>query len=370
MSVTMQQMELILEKIAPVRFAEEWDNSGFNVNFHNREITGIMICLDVLPEIIEEAEKKGCNLLISHHPLLFRATKRIDSERYEGKCIRMLAERGISLYCAHTSMDSAPDGINTWLADQFHLTEREYIQDGVAEHFYEIAVHVPCEHADKVRRAMTAAGAGRLGEYEECTFNIYGEGTFRPNEYAHPYIGKTGEMETVKEVRISAICSESDTERVLRAVRAVHPYEVPAISVLRTEEPKTLQSGLGIVGDLPQRLPVREVLDRLKKILQTDSVRVAGDIEKSVARIGICGGAAGDFAEAARKKGAELFITGEIKHTEYAARSEIILAEAGHFDTEKCFCRIYEQGLQKCLDDVNYNIAIYVTNLRRPYVNY
>ncbi|MDY3751697.1 Nif3-like dinuclear metal center hexameric protein [Christensenella minuta] len=370
MSVTLEQVGALLELIAPISFAEEWDNSGFNVNLHNTDISGIMICLDVLPETIEEAAEKGCNLIISHHPLLFRATKKIDSESYEGKCVQMLAERRISLYCAHTSMDSAPGGINTWLADQFALANRCYIQNGLVERFYEVAVHTPRGHAETVRRAMTSAGAGRLGEYAECTFNIDGKGTFRPEHDASPYIGQAGRLETADEIRISSICSENDLQKVLRAVRKVHPYEMPAISVLKTDEPQRINSGLGIVGDMPSPLPAGEVMDKLKAALQTDSVRVAGNLKKKIRRLGVCGGAAGDFAELARKKGAELFITGEIKHNEYAAQNDIILVEAGHFDTEKCFCRLYAQGLQKRLDDVNYNIAIYVTNLRRPYVNY
>lgn len=370
MPVTLEQVGAILENIAPVNFAEDWDNSGFNVNLHNTDVSGVMICLDVLPEIIKEAAEKGCNLIVSHHPLLFRATKKIDSETYEGKCVRMLVERGISLYCAHTSMDSAPGGINTWLADQFALTDRCYIQTGTTEHFYEVAVHTPRDYAEEVRRAMASAGAGKLGKYTECTFYIDGKGIFRPEHDASPYIGQEGKLETVDEIRISSICSEVDLQKVLHAIREVHPYEVPAISALKTDEPQYVSSGLGIVGDLPEPSRTTDILDRLKEILQTDSIRVAGRTDGKISRIGVCGGAAGDFAGASRSKGAELFITGEIKHNEYMAHMDIILVEAGHFDTEKCFCQLYGRGLQKWFHDVNYNIAIYVTNLRRPYVNY
>ncbi|MBC5647041.1 Nif3-like dinuclear metal center hexameric protein [Christensenella tenuis] len=370
MPVTLEQIGIVLENIAPVSFAEDWDNSGFNVNLHNTDVSGVMVCLDVLPEIIEEAAEKGCNLIISHHPLLFHATKKIDSESYEGQCVRMLIERGISLYCAHTSMDSAPGGINTWLADQFALTNRCYVQNGTTEHFYEVAVHTPRDHAEAVSRAMALAGAGTLGEYTECTFRIDGKGTFRPGLDASPYIGQGGKLETVDEIRISSICSENDLQKVLCAIRNVHPYEMPAISALRTDEPQCVSSGLGVVGDLPEPSRTTDILDRLKEILQTDSIRVAGEMNGKISRVGVCGGAAGDFAGAARNKGAELFITGEIKHNDYVAHTDIILVEAGHFDTEKCFCQLYAQGLQKCFHDVNYNIAIYVTNLRRPYVNY
>lgn len=370
MPVSLGQVEALLEDMAPRTFAEEWDNSGFNVNLHNEDVGGVMICLDVTPEIIGEAAEKGCGLIISHHPLLFKAMKSVDTKSHEGKCLEALLRNGISLYCAHTSMDSAPGGINTWLADVFGLENRSYIENGSVEHFYEIAVHVPRENADAVRDAMTAAGAGKLGNYSGCTFNIDGKGTFLPEGGARPYIGTKGTAETVEETRISAICGERKLSEVLCAVRGAHPYEEPAISVLRTEEPRTVLSGLGIVGDLPREMKAREAVDILKAAIKTDSVRVAGDLEKNVSRVGVCGGAAGEFGQAAEEMGAGLFITGEIKHNYYIERNGIVLVEAGHFDTEKCFCELYAQGLQKRLNDVNYNLAIYVENLQRPYRNY
>lgn len=370
MSVTLEQVGVLLEDMAPRAFAEEWDNSGFNVNLHQCNIERVMICLDVTREVIEQAAEKKCGLIVSHHPLLFRAIKQVDTDSYEGRCLKMLIENGISLYCAHTSMDSAPGGINTWLADIFGLQNRRYLQKGVTEHFYEVAVHVPREQADAVRAAMTDAGAGALGNYSGCTFNIIGQGTFLPGADAAPYIGREGQMEQVEEMRISAICGAEKLKDVLCAVREAHPYEQPAISVLRTEEPQKLLSGLGIVGELPQKLKVKELLDRLKNALTTESVRVAGDLEGMIGSVGVCGGAAGEFWKEAAAMGADIFITGEIKHNQYIERKNIILAEAGHFDTEKCFCALYAQGLQKRLNDVNYNIAIYVENLQRPYINY
>ncbi|KUJ31627.1 hypothetical protein AR437_05405 [Christensenella hongkongensis] len=370
MSVTLEQVGALIEKMAPQKFAEDWDNTGFNLNLHNRDITGIYICLDVTQEAIRDAADKKCNLIISHHPLLFRAVKRLDNAEYEGKCIQLLMREGISLYCAHTSIDRAPKGINSWLADIFNLGNRRYLSDEIREPYYEVAVHVPQEQAAQVRDAMTAAGAGRLGDYSDCTYSIEGNGTFRPDANAHPFIGTANQMETVKEIRISSICKKSRLVGVIAAIRSAHPYEEPAISVLTTEEPVGIEAGLGVVGDLPAKMTAKKALDILKKALHTDSVRVAGDLESEVGRIAVCGGAAGEFADAAKEKGAQMYITGEIKHNFYAARNGIILVEAGHFDTEKCFCEGYAQGLQNLLNDVNYNIAIYVENLRRPYVNY
>ncbi len=370
MSVTLEQLGRLFEKMAPQRFAETWDNTGFNVNLHNEDIRGIYVCLDVTPESILEASEKECGLIISHHPLFFHAVKSIDNASYEGKCAQLLLQHGISLYCSHTSFDLAPAGINGWLADVFKLENRCCLSDAVREPFYEIAVHVPRSHADAIKKAMTDAGAGKLGAYSGCTYSVEGKGTFIPDENAQPYLGTANIPEVVDEMRISSICGKAVLGAVLSAVRKVHPYEEPAISVLILEEPERIEAGLGVVGDLPQELTVRRAVERLKMALAIDSVRVTGNLDRTIKRLAVCGGAAGDLAEQAEKLGAQLYITGEIKHNYYVARKNIVLVEAGHFDTEKCFCELYAQGLQSLLDDVNYNIAIYVEDLRRPYVNY
>ncbi len=370
MPVSLAQVGGLLETLAPHSFAEDWDNSGFNVNLHNHDIRAIMICLDVTPEAILEAAEKGCQLMISHHPLLFRAIKQVDHRTYQGRCIEMLIKNNISLYCAHTSMDTAPRGINRFLANRLGLTDQEYLEETNIGHYVEVAVHVPHSHVQQVREAMSAAGAGKIGDYSECTYNISGQGTFRPANGANPYIGRTGNMETVEEMRISAICPEEKLQMVLDAVHSVHPYEEPAISALVAKEPKAVNAGLGIVGNLTEDRSVPDVLRQIKEKLDIDSLRVAGDTAKTIKRIAVCGGAAGEMAGIARKKGAQLYLTGEIKHNFYVEEHDMILVEAGHYDTEKCFCELYAEGLQTLLDDVNYNLAIYIASLHRPYVNF
>ena len=370
MSISLKQVQVLIEKIAPPAFACDWDHTGFSVNLHNEEITGIMICLDVSEDVVRQAVEKRCNLILAHHPLLFRGIHNVDSDTYEGACVRALIENGISLYCAHTSMDASPQGINTYLADVVGLVRRSYLDDTIVEKYLEVAVHVPLNDAQTVRDAMAEAGAGKLGDYTECTYNIEGKGTFRPCDGAHPFLGERGKLETVDEVRVSAICSESDLSVVLSEIRRVHPYEEPAISAICLRDPQKELAGMGIIGELEKTESVRSVVARLKESLSIPDVRISGDLDLQINRIGVCGGAAGDLIEKAARMGAQLFITGEIKHNFYAARTKMVLAEAGHFDTEKCFCKLFADSLQKLMDDVNYNVDIYIANLHRPYVNY
>lgn len=369
MSISLKELELLIETLSPREYAYDWDNSGFNINLNNAEVTGIMLCLDVSEEIIEEATAKKCNLIISHHPLLFHAAKQINSETYQGKCIAALIRNDISLYCAHTSMDTAPQGINRYLADTLGLRNQEYLEETNVGRYFEVAVHVPESHVDKIRSAMSKAGAGNIGDYSECTYNIAGKGTFRPNDQANPYIGSSGNLETVDEVRVSAVCPECRLAAVLSAIRNVHPYEEPAISALVVSEPRSVNAGLGIVGDLEKATAASDVILEIKKKLEIDCVRAAGDLGRMISRVAVCGGAAGDMEALAKEKGAQLYLTGEIKHNFYMEAQDMVLIEAGHYDTEKCFCKLYAEGLQKLLDDVNYNVAIYIASLHRPYVN-
>lgn len=365
----LKEIGKLLEQLSPTEYAYDWDNSGFNVKLGNQEVRGIMVCLDVTGEVIGEAIKKDCNLIISHHPLLFHAVKCIDAGTYQGQCLSGLIKHGISLYCAHTSMDTAPQGINRYLANMLGLMNQEYLEETNVGRYFEVAVHVPESHVGKIRSAMSKAGAGNIGDYSECTYNIAGKGTFRPNDQANPYIGSSGSLEIVDEVRVSAVCPEYRLPAVLKAIRNVHPYEEPAISALVAAEPRSVNAGLGIVGDLEETMVASDVILKIKEKLDLGCVRAAGDLRRKISRVAVCGGAAGDMEGLAKEKGAQLYLTGEIKHNFYMEAQDMVLIEAGHYDTEKCFCKLYAEGLQKLLDDVNYNVAVYIASLHRPYVN-
>ncbi len=357
-----------IELIAPPEYAAEWDNCGFQVNLHN-ETDSVLLCLDVTRDIIEEAREKRCGLIISHHPLLFRGLKHVDSVSYHGGCIAALAACGISLYSAHTSADSAPGGLNVYMAGMLGLKNVRFLAPELRESFYKVAVAVPVENADDIRAALISAGAGRLGNYSGCSLSIDGLGSFMPDGAANPHIGSANVQEFVEESWVQALVAEGELAAVLAALRRAHPYEEPAIDVFCLNGPEKVKSGAGVVGELDAAVSAGEFLRRLKAELGTDSVRFSGDMDAKVSRIALCGGAGGDFIPNAEREGADIYITGEIKHNQYYETS-MALCEAGHFDTESCFVRMMAEGLQNAADTLQYKLNVKISEtMRRPFVN-
>lgn len=357
-----------IEKIAPPSYAADWDNSGFQVNLHN-DTEDVLICLDVTEEIIEEARERDCGLIISHHPLLFRGVKRVDSKSYHGGCIARLAAYGISLYSAHTSADSAPGGINMYLAGQLGLKNVRFLSPELRERFYKVAVAVPVENADDIRAALIAAGAGRLGNYSGCSLSLDGMGSFMPDEAANPHIGSANVQEFVEETWIQALVPEGKLASVLAGLRSAHPYEEPAIDVFCLNGPEVVKSGAGVIGELENAVSAGVFLQSLKAAIKTDSLRFSGDIDALVQKIALCGGAGSDFISDAERESADIYITGEIKHNQYY-ETGMALCEAGHFDTESCFVRMMSEGLQNAANTVQYKLNVKISDtMRRPFVN-
>ncbi len=370
MTVSMKKIEEMIETLCPVRFACDWDNSGFHINL-GRDISAILVCLDVTDAVVREAVQKGCGLVVAHHPLFFKDIRRIDAGTYQGRMAAALIENGISLYCAHTSMDSAPEGIGTALAEAFGLINRRVIEPAEKLLYNQIGVYVPAAHAEKVVKAMGDAGAGMLGNYRDCAFMTQGEGRFRPNGDAEPFIGEAGRLEKVDEIKIEAICASGLTDRVVREMKAVHPYEEVAFYVTELKNNREAESGLGVAGEFKEPVTLEEAAGIVKKALPCDSVRVAGDLSKRIRKVGVCGGGAGEMIPYAERMGLDLFVTGEVKHNVYVAARDIAIIEAGHFDTEKCFVPAFARGLQKRANALKYSLDIMESgNVIRPFINF
>jgi dinuclear metal center YbgI/SA1388 family protein len=370
MKISIEKIEKMIETLSPVRFACDWDNSGFHINL-GRDISKILVCLDVSEEIIQEAVEKECELIVSHHPLFFKEIRSIDFQTYPGRMAAEMIQNGISLYCAHTSMDSAPEGINTFLAELLGLGNVRFFEPATQKGYNQIGVYVPAEYADKVAEAMGEAGAGMIGNYRDCAFFAKGEGRFRPNDKANPFIGEAEKLEKVAEVKIEAICAEDLTERVVHSMKEVHPYEEVAYYVTGLKNNRETESGLGVTGDFARTITLEQAARLVKESLKVDTIRVMGDLEKPVKKVGICGGGGGEMVPYAEKMGVDLFITGEVKHNIYVAAKKVSIIEAGHFDTEKCFVGCFAQGLQKRADALKYTLDIIESeHVARPFINF
>lgn len=362
-----EELQQAIERFAPSALQESWDNTGWNVNLHNENIRGIMVCLDATPEAVEAAARANCQVVVSHHPLLFKAVKDIDSRRMPGRSLAALIAAGISLYCAHTSADSTQGGINTWLGQELGLRSLRPLEPQAVK-LFKLAVTVPAGDAEKVRQALSAAGAGSLGEYTDCTFSVAGTGRFRPAAGARPTIGQAGVLETVSEIRIEALVAEPLVAGAVAAVGRAHPYEMPAIDVYPLRNTDCGKSGLGAVGDLPEPMPLSRFAELVKRKLETGPLAVSGDPGTSVRRVGLCGGAGSSLIADAEREGCDVFLTGELHHNDFCDH-DIALIAAGHYDTEKCFLKIMQNALQMCEPVIQYKVDVRVFTDGRPYID-
>jgi len=324
-----------IEKLAPLPLQEGFDNAGIQVGNVNQPATGVLLCLDITESVIEEAIELGYNLVIAHHPLVFKPFKSLTGSNYIERCVIQACKYDLVLYAAHTNLDNAVGGVNYKLAELFGLQNVRILgpQKG---NLLKLVTFVPEESAEIVRTALFHAGAGSIGHYDACSFNTNGTGTFRASESCNPYSGEIGELHIAKEIRIETILPSYLKTHVTRALLSVHPYEEPAYDFYPLEN-TWKQVGSGIVGELLSEEDELFFLQRIKQILKTDCIRHSQLTGKKVREIAICGGSGAFMLPEAIAYGADVFITGEAKYNDfYDVEDKILLAVAGHFETEIC----------------------------------
>ncbi|MBC1377620.1 Nif3-like dinuclear metal center hexameric protein [Listeria innocua] len=302
----------IMEKIAPKKLAMEGDPIGLQVGDLSKKVRKVMFTLDVLEEVVDEAIEKRVDLIIAHHPFLYRPTQHIDTTTKQGKMIKKLIKHDITVFAAHTNLDIAQGGVNDILADLLHLQDTTMIEETYTEPYCKIAVYVPENELESVRLALVNNGAGQIGtNYTECTFHTTGIGSFKPGSDANPTIGEKETLTAIPEVKIEAIFPQYLTETITKAVKIAHPYEEPAIDVY-TLETQTYKEGLGRVGTLPKKISMVSFIDKLKTAFAIDNVRFVGDLKASVQKVAIIGGDGNKFIHQAKATGADVFITGDV----------------------------------------------------------
>jgi dinuclear metal center YbgI/SA1388 family protein len=325
-----------LGRLAPLPLAAEWDNVGLLLGDRAAEVRRVMTCLTVTPESAGEAVEAGAQLVITHHPVLFRAVKRLTTDTPEGRMLTALVRAGVAVYSAHTAYDDTAGGINDQLARGLGLTAVEPLRRGEAERSFKVVVFVPDADLGRVSDAMFAAGAGRIGQYSECSFRLAGTGTFFGSEATNPTVGQKGRREEVSEWRLEAVCPEAALAGVLRAMRQAHSYEEPAYDVypLRTAPGPV---GTGRLGSLAGALPLEEFARRVKTLLRAGPVQLVGEPARPVQRVAIVCGAGGELMGEAIRARADVFLTGEMRFHDYlTARAQgLALCLPGHHATER-----------------------------------
>ena len=315
-------------------YQESYDNAGLLVGDVDTPVEGVMVTVDVTPAVVDEALAHHCNLIVSHHPLIFGGIKRLTPSHATGWMLMKLVENHICVYAAHTNLDNLLWGVNGILAERLGVHQCRILRpvEGVLR---KMVTYVPAAHADKVREALFQAGAGCIGAYDSCSYNIDGTGTFRAGEGCHPFCGQVGVLHREAETRIEVIYEQRQERRLLARLREVHPYEEPAVDCipLANSYPAV---GAGMVGTLDEAMPVDRFLAYVKEQLHLPVVRCSALCRQQVRRVALCGGSGSFLIGDAKACGADIFLTADLKYHDFqAAEGDIILADVGHYESEQ-----------------------------------
>ena len=353
----------MIEELSPPDLAEEWDNCGLQVGDPQRMADRVLLALDMDEAVLDEALELEAGLVITHHPLLLKGIKQIREDLLPGRLVSKIIRAGITVYSAHTNLDSAGGGVNTVLAEALDLTGTEILRPGKEKHL-KLAVFVPVDHCDQVREALAGAGAGWIGNYSHCTFMSGGTGTFRPLEGASPYIGRAGDLEKVEEIRLETILPARITGGVIEAMLAAHPYEEVAYDLYPLEN-RSVSSGLGRVGSLKEAVSLDEFASKVKETLGVTAIRCGGLAGGKIQKVAVCGGSGGDLWPLALKAGADVLVTGDIGY--HAARdmlaAGISFVDAGHYGTERLVLGPLARHLTEGCRDRNLEVEFIVSSV-------
>lgn len=362
--MTVADVLATLHAWAPPGQKADFDRVGLQVGDPAAEVDRVLVALDLTPQVIDEAAAEGAQLIVTHHPLLFKPVGRVTADDPVGSLAWRLGRAGISYIAIHTNLDAAHGGVSFALAEQLGIRAPEILAplDGVMR---KVVVFVPRDAADAVRQALANAGAGSIGDYSACSFSTDGTGRFRPEVGANPTIGDVGTSEQVDEVRIEAVAPTWAVGAVLRAVAAAHPYEEPAIDVYPVEI-RTTQQGYGVVGTLDAPEPLPDFLARVRDAVGAGALRYVGDDGQTVERVAVCGGAGLSFLPAALAARADAYVTADVTYHRFFealgtdGQPRIALVDAGHYETEA----ITESLIAERLRQSHPGLAVDVTATR------
>lgn len=332
----MQINEIIaaLEQVAPPALQEDYDNAGLITGNGQWNCTGIIVSLDATEDVVKEAIEKKCNLVVAHHPIVFRGLKKINGKNYVEQTIISAIKNDIAIYAIHTNLDNVIDGVNGRIADMLGLINRSILAPK-AGLLQKLAVFVPADHKEKLLQALFAAGAGDIGKYSECSFSTAGNGTYKAGEGTNPFLGEQGTQHTEPEARVEVIFPKWLQTSIIKAMKASHPYEEVAYDVYDLSNTYT-GTGSGLLGELPEPVEETRLLATLQLIFKTPVIKHTALKGKPVKKVALCGGAGSFLTLAAIASGADMYITGDVKYHEFFdAGGRLVLADIGHYESEQ-----------------------------------
>ena len=329
-----KQILTILEEMAPLAYAEDFDNVGLLVGDQENEATGVIVCHDALESVIEEAITKKCNLVVCFHPILFSGLKKITGKNYVERSILKAIKNDIAIYAIHTALDNHKNGVNKIFCDALGLKKTKVLVP--KQNFIQkLVTYTIPENVEQVRNALFDAGAGKIGNYEDCSFNSQGIGTYMGNENSNPEIGERFEFVEAPEIKIEVTFEKHLQNKILKTLFAKHVYEEVAYEIYDLQNAHQ-NIGLGMIGELENPMSETEFLTFVKNKMQCGGIRHSALLGKSVSKVAVLGGSGSFAIKNAIQAGATMFLTADLKyHNFYEAENQIVLADIGHFESER-----------------------------------
>ncbi|MDJ0644548.1 MAG: Nif3-like dinuclear metal center hexameric protein [Flavobacteriaceae bacterium] len=363
--MTIRDITTAIEEIAPLKYAEDFDNVGLLVGDYSTQVTGILVTLDTLEAVVDEAIEKQCNLIVSFHPIIFSGLKKINGTTYVERVVLKAIKNDIAIYAIHTALDNSVQGVSAKMAEVLGLQNTKVLlpKQGLIK---KLTTYVPKKDADKVRKALHKAGAGDIGNYSDCSFNIDGYGTYRGNEDANPTIGEKGKLHTENETFISVIFEKHLEKKLLSALFNTHPYEEVAYDIVATDNAHQ-HIGMGMVGELKSAVSEDEFFYLLKEKFSLKSIRHSRRLGKPIKKVAVLGGSGAFAISAARHSGADSYVSADFKyHDYYKAENQLILADIGHYESEQ----FTKNLLADYLTQKFRNFAVVLSEINTNPINY
>jgi dinuclear metal center YbgI/SA1388 family protein len=353
-----------LETFAPPSLQESYDNAGLIVGESAAECTGIITCLDSTEAVIDEAISKNCNLVVAHHPIIFRGLKMLNGKNYVEKTIIKAIKNDIAIYAIHTNLDNVKKGVNKKIAEKIGLQNLKVLQpkENILK---KLITFAPVDKAEDLRKALFSAGGGYLGNYSECSFNTEGTGTFKPEEGANPFIGEIGVRHEEKEIKIEVIFPAYLEQKIIRAMINAHPYEEVAYDIISLRN-YISEVGSGMIGDLEKALAEKDFLQLMKTAFNLKVIRHTSLSGKKVTKVAVCGGAGSFLIPLALSNKADVYITSDVKYHEFFDAESMLLLDIGHYESEQFTIDL----LYEILKDKFPNFALRKTEVNTNPVNY
>ncbi|GMN11895.1 Nif3-like dinuclear metal center hexameric protein [Croceitalea sp. MTPC9] len=359
--MTVNAISQILEELSPLHYAEDFDNVGLLVGDPNQKVTGILVTLDTLENVVEEAITKKCNLIVSFHPILFKGLKKITGKTYVERVVMKAIASNIAIYSMHTALDNSNLGVNAKICSTLGIEKPKVLipKKGTLK---KLTTYVPKNSAKNLKNMLFSAGAGNIGNYSNCSFGVEGIGTFKAGENANPTLGEVGKTHLEEEIQLNITFLSKNESNILESLHKNHPYEEVAYEITSLDNTNQ-HIGMGMIGHLKQEMSEKDFFTHLKNVMKAKGIRHSAFLGKKVNKVAVLGGSGAFAISAAKNAGADVFITADIKYHQYfEAENKLVIADIGHFETEQFTKNLLVDFLTKKIPNFAVTLSESITN--------